>query len=400
MAHHSYLSPDGEWVLVVEMDSQGVIGPCRLAPFDGEGDARVVGPPDAACSSGAWSPDGKWIYVCANQGGKFHIWRQRFPDGTPEQVTSGPTEEEGIAMATDGKSFITSVGIRDSTVWVHDAEGEHQITSEGSTGSPQFSPDLRKLYYARSNTPSGGIELWASDLATGESKSVLTGYKLGICGLSFTTYALSHDGTRIAFAMEDKTGRSQVWIAPADRSSAPSTIKSQTNDDCPSFLPDGDLIIRATEGAQNYLYRVNPDGTGRRKVSDTPVFDPYGVSHDGRWALAVTRGPDEAHPYSLTAIPVSGGATVPVCLGLCVSKWDKIGKSLYINDHDAQHSYILPLQRNGLPALPRGGFSSDDLAKMKLVAAPTGVAESGGTPLLYAHTRITIRRNLYRIPLP
>jgi DNA-binding winged helix-turn-helix (wHTH) protein len=33
MMHHSYLSPDGRWVLVVEMDSQGKIVPCRVVPF-------------------------------------------------------------------------------------------------------------------------------------------------------------------------------------------------------------------------------------------------------------------------------------------------------------------------------------------------------------------------------
>jgi len=62
-------------------------------------------------------PDGKWVYVSSNPTVIFHIWRQRFPDGSPEQVTSGPTEEEGIAMAADGKSFITSVGTTDSSIW-------------------------------------------------------------------------------------------------------------------------------------------------------------------------------------------------------------------------------------------------------------------------------------------
>ena len=77
MAHHSFLSPDGKWVLVVEMDNQGWIGPCRVVPFDGSGDTRVVGPPDATCSSGGWSPDGEWLYLTSNYGGRFHIWRQR-----------------------------------------------------------------------------------------------------------------------------------------------------------------------------------------------------------------------------------------------------------------------------------------------------------------------------------
>jgi hypothetical protein len=56
---------------------------------------------------------------------------QHFPDGPPEQITSGVNEEEGIAVAPDGRSLITSVGSQESTVWVHDRGGDHQITSEG-----------------------------------------------------------------------------------------------------------------------------------------------------------------------------------------------------------------------------------------------------------------------------
>ena len=100
---------------------------------------RLVGPQDATCTTGAWSPDGKWVYVSANKGGEFHIWRQRFPDGPPQELTSGPTEEEGIAMANDGKSFITSVGTRDSTIWLRDSKGDRQLTSEGDTSGTTLS---------------------------------------------------------------------------------------------------------------------------------------------------------------------------------------------------------------------------------------------------------------------
>ena len=68
MVHHSYLSPDGKCVLVVEMGSRGDLLPCRVVPFSGNGDVRVVGPPSGACISGAWSPDGKWMYLTAAEG--------------------------------------------------------------------------------------------------------------------------------------------------------------------------------------------------------------------------------------------------------------------------------------------------------------------------------------------
>jgi hypothetical protein len=43
------------------------------------------------------------MYFTANPDGVNHIWRQRFPDGQSEQITSGPMEEEGMAMAQDGR---------------------------------------------------------------------------------------------------------------------------------------------------------------------------------------------------------------------------------------------------------------------------------------------------------
>lgn len=306
-------------------------------------------------------------------------------------------------MAANGRSLITSVGIQDSTVWVHDAQGEHQISSEGSAGAPQFSPDSQKLYYLRAYGQNASLELWVNELASGASKPVLSGYSLGVCGVGTQHYALSHDGTEIAFSMQDKSGQSNVWIAPTDGRSAPRQIESKTSEDCPFFLPNGDLVFRAAEGEENFLYRVKSDGTGRRKISDEPIFDFYGVSPDGRWALAVIRGSDNSRPYSVVAFPIDGGQTVPVCLGLCPAIWDRSGKSLYLyfpNSGD-KNTYILPLQHTGLPILPPAGISSsEELSSLKVPVVAQKVFESGGTPLLYAYTRSTVRRNLYRLPLP
>src|SRR4029453_14254678 len=110
MAHLSYLSPDRRSVLLVEMDQNHVWTPCRVVPIDGWPPGGLVGPAGAGRTFGAWSPDGKGIYLTSNAGGTNHIWRQRFPDGQPEQITSGLTEEEGIAMAPDGPSFVTAGG--------------------------------------------------------------------------------------------------------------------------------------------------------------------------------------------------------------------------------------------------------------------------------------------------
>jgi eukaryotic-like serine/threonine-protein kinase len=71
------------------------------------------------------------MYFTADAGKGPHIWRQKSDGGTPEQITSGPTTEEGIAVAPDGKSIVSSVGTARSSVWFHDANGDRQISSEG-----------------------------------------------------------------------------------------------------------------------------------------------------------------------------------------------------------------------------------------------------------------------------
>ena len=130
MAHYSYPSPDHHWALVVEMNEKGGWAPCRLISMDGKSQPRAIGP-DGACTSAGWSPDGSWMYFTAATDAQSHVWRQRFPNGPPEQITFGPTEEEGVAVERDGRSIITSLGVHESTIWIHDEHGERSMSSEG-----------------------------------------------------------------------------------------------------------------------------------------------------------------------------------------------------------------------------------------------------------------------------
>jgi eukaryotic-like serine/threonine-protein kinase len=402
MVHHSYLSPDGRWVLLVAMDNRGELMPCQVVPFDGSGGARVVGPPQATCTSGAWSPDGKWVYVGSNEGGRFHIWRQRFPDGPPQQVTFGTTEEEGIAMSSDGKSLLTSVGVRDATVWIHDAGGDRQLSSEGSAFWTTLSQDGSKLYYLMQSGQSG-VEIWSRELGAGKTERVVSGSAVQP-GSTMEFYSVSHDGKQVAFSLKDQKGFSRVWLSPTDHRSSPRQLASATSQDSPLFLPDGDLVLRSTEDGQNFLYRTSQDGTERRKITPDPIVDLYSISPDGRWIVAPAKVRDDEQSVAITAFPLNGGPPLRVCNSFCGARWDISGKFFYLtfNNTGDSNTYALPVNpARGIPGFPPGGVTkADDLKADKRVVVIPQTIDSAAGPNLYSYTRENTRRNIYRIPLP
>lgn len=414
MVHHSYLSPDGRWVLMVEMDSQGKILPCRVVLFQGTNDVKIVGPPNGKCLCGAWSPDGKWIYLTSNASNAdpgrvgrsgwqpapgSHIWRQRFPDGEPEQLTFGPTSQEGIAMAPDGKSLITSVGAEDRTVWLHDKDGDHQISSEGNASSPSFSSDGHRLYFLMSNGQTQGEELWMKDLASGKVDRVLPGTPM-------QEYSVSRDEKEVAFTIDDQSGHSNLWVAPTSRRTPPVRISSSAVEDSPYFLPGGELVFRAIEGGSSYLYRMKTDGGDRKRISPDRILDIYDVSPDGRWVAAGTPGSGDEEQINLgttKAFAVDGSTTVSVCVGYCILSWDTSGGFVYLSyPAGGGLSYPLPVMRDSeLPKLPTVAATRiEDFGKPKESPAIPWQVESAINPSVYAYTRENTRRNLYRIQLP
>ena len=180
-------------------------------------------------------------------------------------------------------------------------------------------------------------------------------------------------------------------------------IFSAAVEDSPFFLPDGDLIFRAIEGGSNFLYRMKADGTGRRKITSERILDIESVSPDGRWVVAGAPRPDEEYTAAAKAFAVDGGASVPLCIGYCMLNWDTAGKYTFVSffADGAGGSYVTPVMHNlGLPKLPPAGLARQDLTNAKTTLALPWFVQSAISPSVYAYTRETTRRNLYRISLP
>ena len=392
MAHLAYASPDRQSVLLVEMDQNHVWTPCRVVPMNGSSPGRLVGPPGGGCTFGAWSPDGRWIYVTSNAGGTNHIWRQRFPDGQPEQITSGPTEEEGIAIAADGRSIVTAVALRSKSLWLHDDNDEHPVSVEGSAVDARFTADGQKLVYkvvsSLGSYPLPG-ELRVADVATQRSESLTP-------GVTTIDYDISPDGQRIVMEVADRDGASRLWLARVDRALPPQPIANVEGHQ-PRFGPDGDIFFRRGEGTATYVYRVRTDGANLRKAIGQPMPLLGEVSPDGRFVLGWTTLPGN-DSSAVQFFPTDGGN--PIASGGWWS-WSPGGRSASVSSADGTWSYIVPLQ-SGEPfsrLSAQGLRSENDVSRLpgaRKVAAPIVPGPSSD---VYAFYRTITQRNLYRIPI-
>lgn len=413
MVHRSARSPDGKSVLLAEMDSKWWRR-CRVVPFDGSSQGRPVGP-DGSCTSAQWSPDGKWMYFTVDTlTDGFHVWRQRFPSGTPQQLTpSGASEEEGLALMPDGKSFVVTSGTQQSSIWLHKGETEEkQITSVGYSFLPILSADGKKIYYLQKTRNAHSYfsgELWVSDATTGTAKSLFP-------GLVLTHFSISKDGTKVVFATEQGLERSGIWIGWLDGTQAPRQL-TFGGENRAFFGRPGEIVYSGTQIPPKIM-RIREDGSGQEAVSDVPIMQLQSVSPDTRWAMAgVTPANGHGDTNSvIMAVPLDGGAPITICdrcsVGFGTARWSSPllswsldGKWVYVSLREfpfgSVKTAVIPAKPGMGPPTFTQGFSSEaDFAQIPgshlidQADVPTGIS-----PTYFVSTRRSVKANLFRIYL-
>ena len=344
------------------------------------------------------------MYFTAVVEGRSHIWRQHFPEGEPEQITFGPTEEDGVAVEPDGRALITSVGVHESAIWIHDGSSERPLSSEGEvvgwSSPPAFSPDASVIYYLLRRGESSDAELWRTVVDSGKSDAVFP-------GISMIDFDISPDGKQVVYTTPARDGTMQLWIATVDRSS-PAMKVNVSGVRSPHFGAGGQILVQQTEGNANYLEQINSDGSHRSKIFPYPIGEFQSVSPGRRWVTAeVPRAPDTNLP-AIMAIPLADGAPQRICAPYCLTRWSTDGKFLFVSVEDSSRtspgrSLAFPVgPGESLPDLPVGGIAP--LAEPRVVQGAESVGRGelvpGKDPEHYAWVNTTVHRNLYQISLP
>jgi Tol biopolymer transport system component len=407
MAHYSYLSPDRAAVLVIEMDSSGQFQSCRLVPFEGKTMGVPVGPA-GHCLSAAWSPDGRWMYFGVEVAGHSHLWRQAYPRGAPEQITFGPTEEVGVAVAPDGRSLITAISLPHSAIWLHDGDADRQLTSDGLAYSPRWSRDHRRVYYmARPSPDSTTAELRSVDVSSGKTQILLSGMpepvqEIGSSLPGFPAFDISDDERQVVYSSRGVDGAMHVFGAPLDRSVPPRELARAAA--FPSFGRSDDVFFVDVASNTSLFTRLARDGT-RTRIGDRTIFARGGLSPDGHWAATYSAASSQTTPSGTVILNIDTGQTKRICSGLCFLSWSDDGKFVYatvVDESAPEHTLVIPIRPGGLvPDVPESGLNVP--ANQRVVAGLKVIERGSVVPIgdgsTYVYVKMGRERNLYRVPL-
>lgn len=340
------------------------------------------------------------MYFTVTEKDKSRLWRQAYPNGAPEQLTFGPTEAEGLAVEPGGRSLITSLGIHESSLWLHDPRGDRPLVMEGEVleNGLLFSRDGRFVYYLFRRQADSEPELWRVNVSSGETEAVFP-------GVSIYDYDLSLDGRQVLYSGTSSNGTTELCVASVDRNSTPHRVAVPGAVD-PRFGPPGKLFFLRTEGDSWLLEEINEDGSGRQKVLPFPIVDGFvTLSPYRRWVI--TTFSFQGSEPQLRANSLQGDAPRSYCAAACIPTWAPDGKWLYIPVEHASggnpgRSLAIPVgPGETLPDFPPGG--------LKLNAQPADMPGSqsvnreslipGADPSHYAYLNSLMHRNIYRITL-
>jgi hypothetical protein len=190
-------------------------------------------------------------------------------------------------------------------------------------------------------------------------------------------------------------------VAPLDRSLPPRQIAASVS--WQDFTAGGRIYFQSREGDDFFLHYEDADGGPPKKTRSEPLPKTMiliGVSPRGQWWLS--GNPIVAHP-------LGGGTPISIC-EFCGAGWGPEGKYFYLRFRDIGEqgggkTVVLALpEGKDLPELPPSGLkSAEDARGLKVVAEidmhGRSIFASGPNPSIYAYTRVTVQRNLYRLPL-
>jgi serine/threonine protein kinase len=249
-----------------------------------------------------WLADGGGLILTAaeDSSGAFQqVWHVAYPSGEARRVTNDLNNYFGISLNSDSSALVTMQAEQLSNIWVL-PEGDTKRAVKISSGKTEgddgvaWTPDGHIVY---TSSTTGDQDIWVMKGDGSDQKQLTRGARRS------SGSAVSPDGRYIVFA-STRTGERRIWRMDIDGSN-PKQLTNGTNDQYPTFTPDGQWVLYVNADAGSTLWKVPIDGGEPVQVTDYYAYKPS-VSPDGKWIAALFIE-TKAKRYYASIIPFEGG---------------------------------------------------------------------------------------------